>query len=229
MSKARRQQRQTARRSRKSEKTTRRSASKSLKQGNRSSRKDSRTNAKDLKKSAKISKKTAHKMSKIYGDMSPEEVNEINNVQPYSGAMKRELEEAGVPINDPEDTIEVASKYSVLNEDIDEPIEADDVEMAYSENDDDDVNDFEHAEKRQGSRVALKAGMAGVSAALGSYFGDLKGKQNRGEELSDRESQILRAKKDLTNSAIRNSTSFNLVDIAPLLIIGVIAFFVLKK
>lgn len=217
MSKARRQQRQTLRRARKSNKTK-----------VRSERKGSKFNAKNVRKSAKLSKKQAHKLTKIYGDMSPEEVNEINSVQPYAGAMRSELEENDVPVNDPDDTIEIASKYAVMNEDIDEPIEADDVENAYSENKDPNVSDFEHAEKREGSRSMIKAGLTGVTAALGSYFGQLKQKQVDGEALTSKEKSLLNAKQDIMQQSVKNNV-LDLETITPLLILAILAYLIFKK
>jgi len=218
MSKARRNQRKSLRAKRKANKTQR-----------RSDRKEKRFNARDQRKTARLSKRQANKLSKIYGDMSPEEINELNAIQPEVGAMSAELRANDVPINDEEDTIEIASKYAVMNEDIEDPVEADDVEAAYSENRDPDVSDFEHAEKRSNSRSALKAGLTGVTAALGSYFGDLKQKQASGDNLTPKEQALLDAKRDITKQAVKNATTFNLQQVAPLLILAAIAFFVFKK
>lgn len=217
MSRDRRNQRKSLKTGRKAKKTLMRSSGKS-----------NRQNAKDVRKNARVSVRQAKKLNKIYGDMTPEQVNEINKVQPYAGAMLDELESKGIPVNDEEDTVEIASKYAVANDDIQDPVSASDISDAYGENDDPDVSDFEHAEKSNRSKAIISTGLGAIMGGVNAYMGGLKEKERAGT-LTDKERDTLSKVNDAKKSVVKSQLNFNLMDIVPILIIGVIAVIILKK
>lgn len=217
MAKARKTQRKTLKAGRKLNKTN-----------NRSERKTNKQNARNVKKNAKISVKQAKKLNKIYGDMTPEQVNQINKVQPYAGAMLDELEAKGIPVNDEDDTVEIASKYAVSNEDIEDPVSVSDIEDAYGDNTDPNVSDFEHAEKSNRSKTIISTGIGAVMGGVNAYMNGLKDKEKQGI-LTDKEKETLSKVKDAKKNVVRSQLDFNLMDIVPILIIGVLAVIVFKK
>ena len=88
---------------------------------------------KEQKQLARQSVKGAKKLEKIYGKMSPEEVNAINEITPLVGAMNKQLIDKGIIPNDETDPIEVSNLYANQNEDIPSIMEDEDLSELYFE------------------------------------------------------------------------------------------------
>lgn len=221
---------------RKMKKVERRDATKTRRQEGRQRVKEARIDRRTHKRMAKQSVKGAKQLQKIYGELDPEEVNEINKVQPYVPAMAEELEREGVEVNDPSDPIEVSTKFAMVEDDIENPVDEELLADAYSdeENDEDEtgMSDFEHAEKKFNSKRAMAVGMSAVTAGLGAYLKDVEGKKSQGISLTEREQQMLDAKKEVKKGVrekVGSDIGNTLLDLAPLLALVVIVVIVMKK
>lgn len=163
---------------------------------------NAKQDAKDQRAMAKISKKNAKRLDKIYKGLDPNEINEINKIQPYVGKMQEQLAEQGVEVSDPNDPIETAMLYNqeVLG---DEGFPVDDVivDTAYTLPDE-SFESYEHAERQRGlARDAVKGVFAGVSTFIGSRMKDAKNKKKKGGKLTAGERALLEA--DETGNEIK--------------------------
>jgi len=189
---------------------------------------DAKQDARFQRKFARVSKKNAKKLKKIYGDISPEEANEINKIQPYVGAMNEELNRQGVPVDDPEDTIEVAAKYNkVVNED--ESIPEDVYEDAYvpsseefealeSGNHLDFFGLFKKREQNK-SKVAPYAGI--IAGAFQGGVDAIQRKKNSGQALTPVENEILATRNAMKQDSGKGNMAMLLIII---LLVGVIVY-----
>ncbi len=160
----------------------------------RTDRRERRGMARDVRKTARLSKRQAKKLSKIYGDMSPEEIEEINSVQPYTGEMASQLQEDGVMLEDPTDTVEVASKYVQLSPEMDDPIDEDVYNDAFVNVEEDFDSHFDFAKAKQNAKRALMGALAGVGNEFQKYVGEVEDKSRSGEALTKNEERLLKVK-----------------------------------
>jgi len=161
----------------------------------RQKRQEDRIYAKDAMIRAKDAKKYAKKMKKAYGDMSPEEVQALNEIQPVLPKMAEELAKNDIPVSDPNDAVEVTTKYANYNPQIEDVAPQDMVEQAYgggAEGDNFDNFDREKAKKVLGSLFV------GVVSGVKDYIG--KAKMKPQEQRTPAEQRLIDAEKTVVTS-----------------------------
>ena len=175
----RRQDRIAARQQRRDERRARR-------QEARQTRRDTRQQARAQRKQARLSRKNAEKLQKIYGDMSPEDIKAINDIQPYVPEMAKELEEQGVQLNDPSDPVEVGTRYAQVEGDVDADLDqAIDEGYVEDENSWDDLEEDERREKRRGALRRIGGFIGEILPTAKRYFGkDNKGNPSAAAEVA---------------------------------------------
>lgn len=133
---------------------------------------------------AKFSKKQAKKLKKIYGDLSPEEVNQINEIQPYVGGMASQLQEQGVEVENPDDPIEVAAKYNteILDEPQPEGYEA--------------FDGFTNGFDKEKAKGLLKIGIGAITGAFGARKAIAEQKAMKGEPLNTADKAVIAIKEE---------------------------------
>lgn len=176
--KQKRQLRQSARASKQQKRVAGRIARQEQRVALRQKRKSQRIQARDNRKTARVSKKQAKRLERIYGDMSAEDIQALNEIEPYMPEMVAELDEAGIELNDPTDEVEVASRYVAAQEPDYAAEHEEELNEAYIYDDEDD--DFlEHAEKEKKRKRAYGkiAGFLGETAAraVGYFAPETKG------------------------------------------------------
>jgi len=181
--------------------------------------------AKGQRKMAKLSKRNAKKLGKIYGDLNPEEINEMNKIQPYVGAMVQELQDAGIEVNNQDDPIEVAGTYNseILGAEQPEEVNAENFESLYSES----LEDVERGK----IGTALKAVTAGIGAAFGKFAADAREKKAAGKELSPAERSALKVEaeaKEVKNDIKKDEVKKTLYSFIPILLLGIVAWLIFK-
>lgn len=192
---------------------------------NRAKRKELRVGARNQRKTAKISSRNAKKLSKIYGELSPEQVNELNKIQPYVGAMADELNEKGVPLDDDTDPIEVATKFSMNEESIENPMDEDEFQEAFI----DEEETFESLDKYNKRRAVAKSVLTGIVSGVSDYANTAADKQKQGLPLTDAERGVLNAKNDAVSAGKSQFIADNMNKIVLLLVFAVVAVVVFKK
>lgn len=233
--KARQSQRRAARAARQSARQTTRQAKATARQEGRLARQESRISERATKQAgrkqkrlARTSVKNAKQLEKIYGDLDPEQVNAVNEITPYVGAMNEVLEEKGVEVNDPTDPIEVAAKFEFAEPGIDEPFPFDYLDAAYLNEEDSFIGE-------KGKSV-LRGVLGGISGAVGSFVNDAKAKERAGEPLKDSEKKLLEANRQFQDE-IRaqlqqkagQDIGSTIVKFAPIILIGIVALIAFRK
>ena len=181
------------------ERKARRQARRDKNQRNRQDRKDRRAEARNQRKNARISKRNAKKLAKIYGDMTPEEANALNEIQPYVGAMKEELKEKEIPIDNEDDEIEIANKWAQNNDEVENPMDDESFDNIYvHQNLDDGTQPQGWWQKlAKGALTFVGSGVAGLTAQA-------KEKKAKGEPLTKTESALLEARNQVIKDNVRN-------------------------
>jgi len=189
----------------------------------REERRMRRLEARNQRKTAKISKRNAKRLKKIYGDLNPDEINEINKIQPYTGAMKEELERQGVELENPDDPIEVAAKFSRITPEMEQPVNDDVIDDAYSEQDVEGFEGYENFKLRRGrGKGILRAALAVFGGAVAGLANQIEEKQATGAELSPVEQKILEAKYSAIDEAktqAKRDAGGKLIDYAPYIVL----------
>lgn len=168
-------------------------------------------------KEAKLSKKQAKKLNKIYGDLNPDDINAINQVQPYVADMNRQLEDNGIPVEDSNDPIEVTTKYNteILGEDAPESYEP-----AFSEG-------YESYDKEK-AKTALKTVFGAIAGAFTARKREADTKAAKGQQLSEADKAIMNVnetKNSLVNDYKRDEFSKTLKKLAlPALLLTLLYF-----
>ncbi len=163
-------------------------------QTNRYAKQTKRIEGRGVKQQARLSTRQAKKLGKIYGELDPEDVNRINQVQPYVGAMAEELQEDGVALEDPYDPIEVSAKYIQLNEDTDNPVDEEVYNNAFIDTPEDFDSHFDWEKAKQTAKRALKGALGGIANEATSYISEIEDKKRAGMQLSAQEQKLLDAK-----------------------------------
>lgn len=202
-----------------------RQARKQLRTKLRRGRQMSKIEAKDLRKNAKLSVKTSKKLGKIYGDLDPEEVNAINDVQPYVGVMKDKLDKEGIAYEE-DDPIEIANKYAMAEDEIESPLEDEQFENLYMSN----LDESDGGKSKMGGiggKIA-KGAFSFITAGVKSLVGDAQAKKRAGEALTQTETQLLQA-----NQTVRQEVKKGAMDeikgYLPIVVLVLIVLLVLKK
>ena len=192
---------------------------------NRVTRKEKRISARDQRKTARISARNAKKLGKIYGELSPEEVNQLNEIQPLVGAMSEELSQKGIPIQDEEDTIEIAAKYAQANDDIEDPLDEDEFEEAFVL----EEESFESVDKYNNRRAVVKSVLTGIVGGVNEFAKQAAEKEKYDQPLTKSERAILDAKKDAIDAGKGEFFKDNMGKIVALLALAIIAAVLFKK
>lgn len=183
------------------ERRARRKARKDARQRRKQDMLDAEAEAKDSgkarKRMAKISKKQAKKLKKIYGDMTPEEIQQLNEINPLVPEMQKQVEEAGGTIENPDDPIEVAAKFdeTVLQNEqtaqVDEVTQGESYEAFFGGNE-----SFEHMsdDKKKKMRGFFKNAFGFIKGGISSVMQQAQDKQLEGQPLTEAEKAVLKLK-----------------------------------
>lgn len=216
----------------KPKRTKRTNPNKGLGRELRQKRQEARVRARDQRKTARLSKKQAKKLQDIYGDMSPEEINAINEIQPLVGAMKDELEDRGVPLEDEEDPIEIANKFSYVADEVEYPVDEETYDSIFVRHDFEENLFGMGAKNRsgngEGGKKFLKGMLTFVSGGIKETVNRAEEKQMKGEPITKVEEKLLQANKEVRSEAKRTFMSENSTVIAVVIAL-LIAYFLLKK
>lgn len=162
----------------------------------RQKRQEDRIYAKDAMIRAKDAKKYASKMQKVYGSMSPEEVNALNQIQPVLPKMAEELQANNIPVSDPTDAVEVATKYANYNPQIEDVAPQEVVEQAYGGGaEGDNFDDFD----RKKAKGILGSLFVGVVSGVKDYIG--KAKMKPEAERTPSEQRLIDSEKEVVGGA----------------------------
>lgn len=175
--KARREQRKAARQARIAARQTKRQDRKARRQDARAERKNTRQEGRQKRKQARVSRKAAEKLQKQYGDMTPEEIQAINEIEPYKAGMAKELQEQGVELQDENDPVEVGTRYAQVNGDVSPELEGA-IDEAYIYEDEDFldcVDEEERKQKRRGAFGKIGGFIGEILPTATRYFGKDKG------------------------------------------------------
>jgi hypothetical protein len=152
-----------------------------LRQELRQQRKESRIRGRSLAKTTKQSRKTAEKIRKNLGDLTPEEINELNQTSLAMPVMQQALAEAGIEA-DPNDDVEVMHKFNKLqgNDDYQSGTDEDDdtgeiVDATYYTDEEDSFERLEYFDKEKVKRTLTSVLNAGIGAYKG-YVSSAKAK-----------------------------------------------------
>lgn len=202
----------------------------------RQQRKDMLMNArqdiKDKVAMAKLSKKEAKKLSKVYGDLDPEQLNAMNAVQPYIGGMQQELQEQGYPV-DPDDPLQTVALYDseiLGNNNIPE----DAINTMYLSPDEmfEDFTPQEREHLTDGAKNAIKSGLKGAVAGLADFIDSTKRRAKKGERLSETEKSVLQIDEQargVAKSYALNKAGDWLKEMLPLIFLFIVILVVFKK
>jgi hypothetical protein len=159
-------------------------------------RQEDRIYAKDAMIRAKDAKKYAAKMQKVYGSMSPEEVNALNQIQPVLPKMAEELKANNIPVADATDAVEVATKYANYNPQIEDVAPQEVVEQAYGGGaEGDNFDDFD----RKKAKGILGSLFVGVVSGVKDYIG--KAKMKPEAERTPSEQRLIDSEKGIVGGA----------------------------
>jgi len=159
-------------------------------------RQEDRIYAKDAMIRAKDAKKYAAKMQKVYGSMSPEEVNALNQIQPVLPKMAEELQANNIPVADATDAVEVATKYANYNPQIEDVAPQEVVEQAYGGGaEGDNFDDFD----RKKAKGILGSLFVGVVSGVKDYIG--KAKMKPEAERTPSEQRLIDSEKGIVGGA----------------------------
>jgi len=159
-------------------------------------RKEEEVYSKDTIARAKKAVKYAEKMKKIYGSMSPEEVNALNQIQPVLPKMAEELKANNIPVTDATDAVEVATKYANYNPQIEDVAPQEVVEQAYGGGaEGDNFDDFD----RKKAKGILGSLFVGVVSGVKDYIG--KAKMKPEAERTPSEQRLIDSEKGIVGGA----------------------------
>lgn len=189
----------------------------------RRKRQEDRIYAKDAMIRAKDAKKYAKKMKKAYGDMSPEEVQALNEIQPVLPKMAEELAKNDIPVSDPNDAVEVATKYANYNPQIEDAAPQETVEQAYGGGaEGDNFDDFDKGKARK----VLGSLFVGVVSGVKDYIG--KAKMKPEQQRTPAEQRLIEAEKTVVTS-VGTAYKNDFMGKNGILIIAVLAFIIFYK
>lgn len=187
----------------------------------RNKRKSEKEDARDVVERAKIAKKTAEQLKKVYGNMSPEEVQAINSVQPLMPKMVEELQNAEVPITNPNDPVEVTARYANYNPQIPDVVPQEEIEAAYGEN----PEGFENFDKKNALKIVGSALVGAVGGVL-DYSNKLK--QKPMAERTPSEQRFIdtsdSVKKTAINSGVKMGVNSVMQDYGLLIVLALVLY-----
>ena len=176
-------------------------------------------------KESRLAKKYAKKMRRIYGDMSPEDVNALNSIAPVLPKMAEELEATGVQVSDPSDPVEVAVKYANANPAIEDVMPQEEVDIAY--NQDADGESFDSFNMDKFKKVAGSI-FTGAVAGFKDYTNKIK--QTPPDKRTPQEQSILNAEKSVKKSVIKEAKNNFLSDYGlPIILVILVLLYIKSK
>lgn len=190
------------------------------KKRNRKLKADLRDQMEEQQIRAKFSKKNARKLKKIYGDLDPNDINAINEIQPYVGGMAEQLGEAGVPLDNPDDPIEVTTAYNteILGE-----MPPEGYEEAYGEG----YDDF----GKEKAKNAIKTVFAGIAGAFGARKKQAEERAMKGQALTPADKAVMDINatgKSVVADVRKEEFSKAIKKVAPWVALAVLAYIIFK-
>lgn len=180
-----------------------------LRQELRQQRKESRIRGRSLAKTTKQSRKTAEKIRKNLGDLTPEEINELNQTSLAMPVMQQALAEAGIEA-DPNDDVEVLHKFNKLqgNDDYQSGTDEDDdtgeiVDATYYTDEEDSFERLEYFDKEKVKNTLNSVLNAGIGAYKG-YVSSAKAKPTA--ERTATEQKIIDADTQVKKDVIKDTS-----------------------
>jgi hypothetical protein len=180
-----------------------------LRQELRQQRKESRIRGRSLAKTTKQSRKTAEKIRKNLGDLTPEEINELNQTSLAMPVMQQALADAGIPV-DENDDVEVMHKFNKLqgNDDYQSGTDEDDdtgeiVDAAYYTDEEDSFERLEYFDKEKVKNTLNSVLNAGIGAYKG-YVSSAKAKPTA--ERTATEQKIIDADTQVKKDVLKDTS-----------------------
>jgi hypothetical protein len=180
-----------------------------LRQELRQGRKESRIRGRDLGKRTKQMRKSAEKIRKNLGDLTPEEINELNQTALATPVMQKALEDAGIEA-DPNDDVEVLHKFNKLqgNDDYQSGTDEDDdtgeiVEATYYTDEEDSFERLEFFDKEK-----VKSTLTSVlNAGIGAYKGYVESAKSKPKaERTATEQKIIDADSQVKKDVLKDTS-----------------------
>lgn len=210
--------------SRRKERKAKHAANKSRRKGRKLKRKTLREDKREEGAERRIEGRR-RRAARRYGKFHPHANDALDTLAPLQDAMADDLTEKGVPLNDPDDTVEVATKFAEHNDDIDDSVDADDLDAAYNNEDSEgDEDNFDHVEKaglKAGAMNALKAALGSVGNDVSNHIDKLAQTKASGGQLTKSQQQLLDASNDAHDAVktkVIGDITDTLKDLAPVLI-----------
>lgn len=179
-----------------------------LKQELRQGRKEGRIRGRDLQRRTKQMRKSAEKIRKNLGDLTPEEINELNQTSLATPVMQQALAEAGIPV-DENDDVEILHKFNKLQGNDDYQFgtdESDDtgeiVDATYYADEEDSFERLEYFDKDKIKNTLNSVLNAGIGAYKG-YIESAKAKPKT--ERTETEQKIIDADKQVKKDVLKDT------------------------
>jgi hypothetical protein len=179
-----------------------------LKQELRQQRKESRIRGRNLAKTTKQMRKSAEKIRKNLGDLTPEEINELNQTSLATPVMQQELDNAGIPY-DENDDVEVMHKFNKLQGN-------DDYQSGTDESDDtgeifdatyyaDEEDSFERLEFFDKDKIKKTLNSV-LNAGIGAYKGYVESAKAKPKtERTETEQKIIDTEKQVKKEVLKDT------------------------
>lgn len=180
-----------------------------LRQELRQGRKEARIRGRDLAKRTKQMAKSAEKIRKNLGDLTPEEINELNQTSLAMPVMQQALADAGIEA-DPNDDVEVMHKFNKLqgndeyqygDEEGDDTGEI--VEATYYTDEEDSFERLEFFDKEKVKNTLTSVLNAGIGAYKG-YVSSAKAKPTA--ERTATEQKIIDADTQVKKDVLKDTS-----------------------
>ena len=187
----------------------------------RAKRREARIRATDVKRRAKMSVKQAKKLKDIYGELSPEEVNAINEVQPLLPAMQDELDRKGIEY-DEEDPIETSVKFAQTTDEIEDPMDQEDYDELYC------YENLDEAKKGK-LRNIVKGVTSFAVGGINALTREAQDKKAMGMPLSRTEDALVTAKEQAITTAKKQYFGESGKYIIPVILVVLLLWIIWKK
>lgn len=189
----------------------------------REARHTRRVDARDFRKQRRLNKRQRKFYDDKYGEGQIDE-NAAGQAGELNEPMNDALAEQGVAVDNPNDNIEVATKYAQMNEDIANPTDDETYNNAFVDTVDDFESHFEYAEKQGRARGLLKVGLGAVMGGVNTYLDSLKEKEAGKQPLTSHERDMLDASQQVGQSQKKGM----MADLFPVLAIVIVLLIVFK-
>lgn len=228
--KARRQAKRSARKAVRSTRRANRQAIKTNRSNARLKRKTTRQDTRQRRLEAKQfrqEQRQAKKLRKFAPELEPEIVQDTEAMLPV---MQEQLYEEGVKLENPDDDAEIILKYAQLNPDIEDPMDEDDYEDAYVNDEENFDSHFDFAKAKKTALTVAMGALGGAATSLNKYGNELAKKDP--SELTANERRLLSARRQVREQVKEVAKDDILSTLKPILIIlaiAVVGYVVVKK